>query len=356
MIHYCCFYYPFSAPGFAGQKNLSRSVHAILAAEFGESLHSTSQDPRADFPSVLSCLKVAHRLLLGRLSRTREVTVLDMIHSLSCLPKERHRDRIILVGHDSYALRAWRELRHSRPTLGWHKVRKAAAWAAWAYLEFLLRLVCTSRLYVSPIDRAAVGGKRSAEIAIPLSPHLLQSRPQSSSIGEIKRVLISTPVCNATQNAFDVEAIRIVHEITFPNASIVVWGAAADRLSSEIGHLAGVEFVSWVHDYISFVQSFDLLIYPRIIGSGFHTKIAEALVLGVQCVCAEWVARALEAVGYSGLSTFEARGCLGSAVRRALELHRRGKRRPHVPAAVHPQVALRPLVDACYAALADGNS
>ena len=355
---YCCFYHPFDKPGFQGQKNLSVHVDRVLSDSFAKQYQSVSSREFSGFPSIYGIVKTLHKVLWWRvldIFRSRgadaphNVTVVDMIHSVVVLGRQNSGDRLVLIGHDSYSLRGRRQLMQTGA--GTAFVRTAAAWVCWCYAEFLARRVFDFQFFVSPVDcRVAGHPHRSGVLPIPLSEHIRKAAGRRlPSSGRRRKLLIPVAVVNPAQNSFDAAAVRTIVRVCPPETEITLWGAGAEILKSEFDAVEDLQFVTWVEDYTGFLGQFDAVIYPRIVGSGFHTKLAEVLALGVPTLSVDWIAEALTSAGYSGLSTFTGSGDFETAVQ---EFFTHGQSTAATTASSLPQSAdakhaLQPLVDCC---------
>ncbi len=352
LLYYCCLYDPRGkARAFQGQKNLSAHVLAVLEKTYPTTMRVLDRDSSAVVPKVFDLLKTARRIEAYRARATtpnsalQGVTVVDMVLSFADLPSERFLDNIVLIGHDSYALRAWREWRQTPLGRGW--LRRGLAWWAWHRLERHLARICAHRIYVSPVDQRVAGPlETSSVISIPLGSDIHAAK--CSTLARPKQhpprtILIPVPVLNAAQNAFEARALVRILEVLPQGAVLTLWGAAASHHAKAFGTRPNLRFVDWVEDYTAFLSGFDLLLYPRAVGSGFHTKLAEAQALGVPCLTVDWVAAALQTAGYTGLSTYRG-GAFIAALSKVL-----ADGAPHpgaVPRTADPDVALRPLLDA----------
>lgn len=309
-VGYCCFYRSGIGSGFKGQCNVSIPLRQVLALHFNVKDINRSKHQYSRFPSVARIIGAMQLILLTRLvsraSSSRQLNiVVDMVHSLIELPKIHFKDTLILVGHDSYALRSWRDLKHTGPIL--HKIRRITALLAWLYAEWLSRQVFSHQFFVSPIDRQFAGSaNRSSFVPIPLSSLVASASAQllSRRRNSKRRILIPVSVINASQNRYDLDIIRLAYDKLSDWGDIVIWGAASKYMKKELSYLPKLDYVEWAEDYCEFLAAFDLLIYPRVVGSGFHTKIAEAAALGVPCVCVDWVALPLIEAGYQGIMQY----------------------------------------------------
>ena len=345
-LYYCCLYDPtVDSPDFSGQKNLSRHVLDALNSTHRLTLSAITCSDPPTLPSVGRLIAVTQKIARHR--RTSDsntgVTVVDMVHSLASLPEARYGDSLIVIGHDSYALRARRELEATKN--GPPKIRRMIAYLAWRYLEHRLGKICHKRIYVSPIDAQVAASDGSALVMpIPLTATMRRAAtmPTARSNGLPKRLLVPVPVLNTSQNRFDLDAIAQIRRLAPSGTTVTVWGAAADYLASQLPDHDGLDFVSWADDYQAFLSCFDLLIYPRIIGSGFHGKISEALATGLPCVVVDWVAHALTHAGYGGLLTFSGDHDFAKVVGQALA---GPAPRPRVPKG-DPARAMAPLLTA----------
>lgn len=346
-VRYCCLYDPNATSSqFQGQKNLSRYVLAALSIAYPNELTRAGLSEPSAVPSVSQLIATARKIARFRRDSgpPRGVTVIDMVLSLGTVPEAQYGDHLILIGHDSYALRARRELAATKPGSAW--VRRVVAYLAWRHLEDCLAKLCHRRIYVSAVDAAAAGPRSSALVMpIPLSATMRRAAevPKIGLRGSPKRLLISVPVLNRAQNRFDLAAIRQVRRLAPPDATLTVWGAAAEPLAARLTDLGGLEFVPWAEDYEAFLRRFDLLIYPRIVGSGFHSKLAEALAVGLPCLAVDWIAKALTDAGYCGLLPFSGISDFAPAVVRALAT---AAPPPTVSDLADPAVALAPLLEA----------
>jgi glycosyltransferase involved in cell wall biosynthesis len=83
-----------------------------------------------------------------------------------------------------------------------------------------------------------------------------------------------------------------------PSAHLTVWGAirpsAAAR--SMLRRLPEILHVDYVEDYVTFLGSFDLFVYPQRYGVGVQTKVQQAMALGVPVVARPNVLRGVGAV------------------------------------------------------------
>ncbi len=355
---YCCFYHPFDRSGFQGQKNLSVHVDQVLSDSFAGQYQTVSSPEFSGFPSIYGIVKTLHKLLWWRVldfSRSRgadsprNVTVVDMIHSVVVLDRQNSGDRLVLIGHDSYSLRGRRQLMQTGAGMAF--ARTAAAWLCWCYAEFLARRVFDFQFFVSPVDcRIAGHPNRSGVLPIPLTEHIRKAAGQRRpSPDKRRKLLIPVAVVNPAQNRFDAEAVNIIRRICPPETEITLWGAGAETLRAEFDAVENLQFATWVEDYTGFLGQFDAVIYPRIVGSGFHTKLAEVLALGIPTLSVDWIAEALTSAGYSGLSTFTGSGDFETAVQ---EFFTHGQSTAATTASSLPQSAdakhaLQPLVDCC---------
>jgi glycosyltransferase involved in cell wall biosynthesis len=214
-------------------------------------------------------------------------------------------------------------------------------------------------LFVSQIDELhATGQQTNANMCIPVSPDILsyaarlRSTKRRRRIGK-PRILVSLPVTNAAQNRIDKELVEHLLRITSDRAAVTIWGKGAKAVSESLNCRDTVHVSEWVEDYPSFIASFDLMVYPRLVGSGFHGKLAEALVLGVPCLCADWVGKPLKACGYDGLYTFTGGRDFETAYTDLFEqiLSSQGLPLPIVPTQAQKGVAIAPLIEACRDAL-----
>lgn len=352
-LGYCCLYDP-RGPGtlFQGQKNLS--VHVLTAIEktygdYLEHLTPVKADAKTDIASLLKIACEIETVRATSREDPRGVVVVDMVLSLAHLPAKRHSDLIILIGHDSYSLRAWREWKKTRFGLSW--ARRGLAWWAWHRMERKLSRICYHRIYVSPVDRSAAGPRGTSSVMpIPLRPQLHAAQASRSMMKNRKpprKFLVPVPVINAAQNLAEEKILqKILAEL--PNgATATVWGAAAEHHAKRFGADPRLRFIDWVDDYSAFLGGFDLLIYPRLVGSGFHTKLAEALALGVPCMAVEWICEALADANYTGLTAFREQtfsATLTKVIQTGAELPK------GLPDKANPGVAMLPLIEAVNAA------
>lgn len=355
--NYCSFYGP-DTVGLQGQQNLSRAIRSATSSNF--EINDLSQTPtRMDhFPSLFRVLAAAFSLWLRRLTTRRRsggVTVLDMIHSVTVLPKEHATDKLIIIGHDSYALRTMRELRAAQGAKT--RLRLWMSALGWRCVELMLRNMAWHFFFASPIDFAyAASGYPGGVIAIPVDHQLieigkkLRNRPISPRI-EIPKVLVSLPVVNPSQNRIDSELVTALLKKTKGIADVTLWGPAAPAISNVVNQNGQAHLVEWVEDYAGFLSSFDLLVYSRMVGSGFHTKLAEALVLGVPCVCVDWIAAPLIQAGYGPLITYSKPAEFVPAVARAIQEISNGAPRRQISPNAYAEVALAPLIEICREAL-----
>jgi hypothetical protein len=358
-LRYCCFYHPFDKPGFQGQKNLSVHIDQELSDSFSGQYQTVSSPDFSGFPSLQSILRMLHSQLWWRVvdqwrphdtDRACNVTVVDMIHSVVALGRQNSGDRLVLIGHDSYSLRAWRQLMRTGAGLAF--VRSAAAWLGWRYTEFLARRLFDFQFFVSPVDRRVAGHpRRSGILPIPLSQQIReaagQRRPSSDHCRQ--KLLVPVAVINPTQNSFDMAAVKTIRLVCPPETEITLWGGGAETLRPELQGVENLRFVTWVEDYVGFLEQFDAVIYPRIVGSGFHTKLAEVLALGIPSLSVDWIAEALNSAGYGGLSTFTGPGDFETAVR---EFCGHGQNTAptamaSLPRSADAKHALQPLVERC---------
>lgn len=358
-LRYCCFYHPFDKPGFQGQKNLSVHIDRVLSERFSGQYQTVSSPEFSGFPTIQGILKTLHSLLWWRVvnlfrrhgpDNACNVTVVDMIHSVVVLGRQNSGDHLVLIGHDSYSLRAWRQLMQTGAGLAF--VRTAVAWMCWRYAEFLARCLFDFQFFVSPVDRRVAGHpSRSGVLPIPLSEHIREAAGQRRSPSGHRRqkLLVPVAVINPTQNSFDLAAVKTIRRVCPPDTEITLWGAGAEALRPGLEAVENLHFVTWVEDYTGFLSQFDAVIYPRIVGSGFHTKLAEVLALGIPSLSVDWIGEALTSAGYGGLSTFSGPGDFETAVRRFCE-HAPSPAStatvslPHSTDATH---ALQPLVERC---------
>lgn len=348
-LRYCCFYDPRGPERrFQGQKNLSAHVLTALERTYGDYLELLPYSQVDQAPNIASLLKVTREIETIRASSgatPKGITVVDMVLSLAYLPIERCADAIILIGHDSYALRAWREWQKTRFGLRW--LRRGLAWWAWHRLERRLSRICEHRIYVSPVDLDAAGPSKTASfMPIPLHTQILAGQVYASTRQEKsspKKILVPVPVLNTAQNSIEETILRKILVALPHDANVSVWGAAADHHAKALGADPRLHFVDWVTDYSAFLSSFDLLIYPRLVGSGFHTKLAEALALGVPCLAVDWICEALAAAGYTGLTAFREE-TFSATLDHVLQA---GATPPKgLPDAAKPDVAMAPLIAA----------
>lgn len=362
-LRYCCFYHPFEKAGFQGQKNLSVHIDNVLSDNFSENYQTDPTPDFSEFPSIQNILKALHRLLWWRSldffrrhdkDSAHNVTVVDMIHSVVVLGRQNSGDRLVLIGHDSYSLRGWRQLMQTGA--GFAFVRTAMAWLCWRYAEFLARRLFDFQFFVSPVDRRIAGHtQRSGVLPIPLSEHIRNAsiERRSSSGHRRQKLLVPVAVINPTQNSFDMTAVKTIRRVCPPDTEITLWGGGAETLRPELGAVENLQFVTWVEDYTGFLRQFDAVIYPRIVGSGFHTKLAEVLALGIPSLSVDWIAEALTSAGYGGLSTFTGPDDFESAVRGFCEqgsdpISTAPVGLPESADAIH---ALQPLVERCHVLL-----
>lgn len=354
-VFYHAFFGP-NTPGLEGQQNLSREVRKLLGTTFdAQDLAPVGSEPVA-VPSVFRVIVAMYRLLLTRALRpgcSGNLTVIDMVHSLATLDPARARDRLVVIGHDSYALRTWRDFRAARG--GLPRLRLALSWACWRHVEFLLRLLAWRAMFVSPLDSHHASWSKAGEtLAIPVAASLREAgRRRRMNAGAARkpgrpRLLVSLPVCNTNQQRIDRLLVDRLLEIASARACITLWGKGAAALYGECVLPDNVRVVDWADDYARFLQGFDLLVYPRMIGSGFHTKLAEAQTLGVECICVDWVAEPLLRAGYDGILTFSDPSSFSRAVEDWLESFFINPTRPlcSIPAKATPEAALAPLLDA----------
>lgn len=358
-LFYCAFYGP-ETSGLPGQQNLSRFVRTALAESFDVTNLSPKPIKIKRFPGLLTVVTALVRLWYHQSKRRTSdanVTVVDMIHSLTALPKARSADRLIVIGHDSYALRARRDFAHARQIRA--RLRLGASMMGWSFAEFLLRRVAWRTFFVSSIDLSnAARGHPSGLLAIPVDEKIREighryRKTQSVRNSDLQRIVVSLPVTNSTQNRIDAELVNQVLSILGERAEVTLWGKGAELVARRADPTGRARVVEWVEDYAKFLQSFQLLVYPRMVGSGFHTKLAEALVLGVPCLCVDWVASPLIESGYDGLTTFSGSSdfpfALSTVTSRKATL--KGTPMPILPAKASPAAALQPLIEACSEAI-----
>lgn len=358
-MNYCAFYGA-EASGVAGQQNLSRPVRAVL----GRAFELTDLSPEAaeivSFPSLGTTIRAMHRLLFTRLLRARShttVTVLDMVHSFAALSSDHAHDRLIVIGHDSYALRTLRDLRASRGASS--RLRLLLSWIGWCYVEFLLRRLAWCSLFVSPIDRRYAARNMTSDlIAIPVSEEIrhagerlrtIEERTHSSQL----RILVPLPVANPAQNSIDQDLVARLISTTDKLTEVTLWGRGALILDKTIELPENCQIMDWVQDYTGFLAGFDLVVYPRLVGSGFHTKLAEALILGVPCFCSTWVATPLLEAGYDGITVFTNPAQFETEIVKLLAKLRskEWQSMPILPQKAATDVALAPLIHAVTEAL-----
>lgn len=355
-LFYSCFFGPLST-GVDGQQNLAAPVRTLLSDTFTMIDLSPATAETARFPTLRQVIAAIHRLLLVRLFRrpSGQVTVVDMMHSFASLPSARAADRFVLLGHDSYALRTRRDLAYAQGV--GPRIRLALSALGWWYVELLLRRLTWKSLFASPLDRDQAAPGKGDVFAIPVSKALrirgAQLRPPLYDRDSQPHILVSLPVVNPTQGMIDLKLVRELLARTSDTHRVTLWGKGAVELAARYVLPPDVAVVTWVADYADFVEEADLLVYPRLIGSGFHTKLAEALVLGVPCLCADWVAAPLIAAGYNGLRSFTSAQDFGTALTEALADLAASAPGPiiTIPASAAPAVALSPIVAACTKAL-----
>lgn len=359
-LYYHAFFGP-NTPGLAGQQNLAREVRKLLSETFELEDLAPADAAAVAVPKLTTVLAAIVRLALARglnPKRSCDVTVIDMVHSLATLDSSRARDRLIVIGHDSYALRARRDLGAAR---GWpRKMRLVVSWAGWRLVEFFLRRLVWRALFVSPLDSdQAVKGDQADVLAIPVSAGLRDAgarrRAKGTPHSDRPHILVSLPVTNASQLDIDLALVACLMHVAESRAEITLWGKGTASLRARLKLPATVRTVDWVDDYVGFVAGFDLLVYPRMVGSGFHTKLAEALTLGVPCLCVDWIATPLWHAGYNGIITFTKQATFSSALAGWLDAFYDGLASPvpTIPAKAAPKAALAPLLKAISQALTE---
>jgi hypothetical protein len=355
-LFYVCFFGPRSS-GVEGQQNLARPVRTILSETFDLVDLAPATTETVRFPNLWLVVAALHRLVFARLFRrpSGRVTVVDMVHSFVTLPSDRACDRFVVLGHDSYALRTARDLAHTRGTLS--RLRLAISALGWWYVEVLLRQLAWKSLFVAQIDRDRAAGKKGGVFAIPVSDALRTQgaalRLMPRCVPSMPHILVSLPVVNPAQGRIDRALVQDLLIRTCGTHYVTLWGKGAKDMAARTTLPPDVAVITRVEDYAGFLASFDLLVYPRLIGSGFHTKLAEALVLGVPCLCADWVAAPLKAAGYNGIRSFVNMDDFGQALTDSLaDLSMpRPPLKPVIPASAAPSVALAPLIACCTEAL-----
>lgn len=363
-LYYHAFFGP-QTPKLTGQQNLASAVRELLGSEMMyQDLAPTGKEAK----SVPKFFAIARKMIFIALIRglkrqcSGDITVVDMVHSLATLDNKRARDRLIVLGHDSYALRAWRDFKASR--LSVRKARLLISWIGWRFIEVLLRHLAWRVFFVSPIDsRNAIGSSFDNVLAIPISANLCDAGARLRTQGQLRRgsprILVSLPVTNFSQSVIDLALVSRLLDIASSRAEITLWGKGAAPLCKALNNLpSSVRIVEWVENYTAFVASFDVLVYPRMVGSGFHTKLAEALVLGVPCVCVDWVATPLSLAGYDGITTFKDSESFSRAIAEFLDVYDSGgiQRKPAIPAKSAAREALAPLTRAILQAMKEQGS
>jgi len=97
------------------------------------------------------------------------------------------------------------------------------------------------------------------------------------------------------QNAFNfIEFINLLHEFNI-NIPITIIGKNIDNnLLKFISCYTSISYISYVENYVDFLNQDWIYVYPQKLGTGLQTKLQQAMAIGLPVIALKWSLSALE--------------------------------------------------------------
>lgn len=195
----------------------------------------------------------------------------------------------VLVPHDAYSLGAWRGAAAASRLLDRLRFRLKA----WSYQRFEMGEYRHFAV-VAPVAEADVRWlsrldprMRLGLVQFPLGSEYFPTpdRRSGSETGIVISGFFANPAVEAGLVEFLSEVYPAIHH-RLPSARFTVWGRLGSKATvrSLLRGFPEIHHVDYVPDYLSFLQSFDIFVYPQRYGAGVQTKVQHAMAVGIPVV------------------------------------------------------------------------
>ncbi len=195
---------------------------------------------------------------------------------------------IVLTCHDAYSLARRRARLAAKGA-----IEGITMWlreAAFRKLEKRHYPEMDAVVTVSPVDAdylrvCGLNEVRTVPVPLDLDTDGMICRKWSER-AEVLCVVPPVAVRNVIYDAINFLAIGVprIREAVGRDLKITVWGGAAYKIRKAIKEKDGLTFLDTVPDYFRFLSRRWVYVYPRRVGAGLHTKVLEAMGMGLPVV------------------------------------------------------------------------
>jgi glycosyltransferase involved in cell wall biosynthesis len=137
-------------------------------------------------------------------------------------------------------------------------------------------------------------------VGIPIAEEYLSNARQNYKIVERPHIIVAGTLTIETVALAMTEFVKQVYpaiQQVLPQARVTIWGKGApSSLLRVLQQYPEINYVSYVDDYIDFLSSAALYVFPQRCGSGIQTKIQQAMAMGIPVVTRSHILFALGAL------------------------------------------------------------
>ncbi|MBY0372587.1 MAG: glycosyltransferase [Bryobacteraceae bacterium] len=186
--------------------------------------------------------------------------------------------RTMLLPVDSYQM-YYRRVAERTSSIG---ERLTAGYLAWSFerLEREWRRGFDVIAPVAPEDAASLE-RAAGRARISVLPVAAEARPVRARRGKRIGLIGAFQLAVAEQGA---RAVLAGWKEATIQGELIVWGRRASARLRQAAVAAGGEYVDWVPDFHTFLDTLDLVIYPQRAAAGVQTKVQQAMALGIPVI------------------------------------------------------------------------
>lgn len=136
-------------------------------------------------------------------------------------------------------------------------------------------------------------------VGIPIAEEYLSNARQNYQIVEHPHIIVAGTLAIETVAIAMAEFVKQVYPVirqALPQARVTIWGKGApSSLLRTLRQYPEINYISYVDDYIDFLSSAALYVFPQRCGSGIQTKVQQAMAMGIPVVTRSHILFALGA-------------------------------------------------------------
>ena len=177
--------------------------------------------------------------------------------------------------HDLYSLSELRRLKYEKRFI--YRIKIYAKYLHERIWELILNKICFRLYFISRLDKKINNIYFKSNKGLACSDYKFNEDKSVTNTSRIHNVLISIPLIEnamVEHSKFILKSWNKFRKSNDKEIKVTLFGEGASSINNYEQNLE-IRRTKWVDDYKNFLSGFDLFIYPRFTGAGFHYKVED---------------------------------------------------------------------------------